>query len=102
MRKIAKKQLDTPGNKAQGESGMKIFKDVSAKLKFIYKQRIFPLERNHLFHSLQNGPLEDGEFDAKPTVLLLGQYSTGKCVYSFVCTTRLNKKAALLNDKLLY
>ena len=77
MRKVAKK-LESTSNPAQGDSGMKLFKDVTAKMKYIYKQKIYPLERHHQFHQLQNGPLEDGEFDAKPTVLLLGQYSTGR------------------------
>ena len=77
MRKMAKK-LDSSSNTEQIDSGMKLFKDVTAKMKYIYKQKIYPLERHHRFHDLQNGPLEDGEFDAKPTVLLLGQYSTGE------------------------
>ena len=77
MKKVSKK-LESTSNSVEGDSGMKLFKDVSAKLRHIYKQKIFPLERQHRFHDLQYSPLEDGEFDAKPTVLLLGQYSTGK------------------------
>ncbi|KAH9518274.1 EH domain-containing protein 4 [Dermatophagoides farinae] len=50
-------------------------------LKRIYKTKILPLEEQYLFHEFHSPPFEDADFDAKPMVLLVGQYSTGKTTF---------------------
>jgi hypothetical protein len=41
-------------------------------------QVILPLEQMYMFDSFYSPALSDSEFDSKPIVLLVGQYSTGK------------------------
>ncbi|KAA6374093.1 MAG: putative RME1A, RME-1/EHD family protein, partial [Streblomastix strix] len=63
------------------ESKISTHEDVIAGLKQLYRNVIKPLEQLchfELFHSL---PLKDGDFDANPVVLLLGQYSVGKTTF---------------------
>merc|ERR1712112_757210 len=38
-------------------------------------------EETHLFHSMHSPPLEDADFCSRPSVLLVGQYSTGKTTF---------------------
>jgi GTP-binding protein EngB required for normal cell division len=52
---------------------------VSAKLKAIYKDNILPAEKRYQYDFFYESPfLTDVEFDAKPQVMLVGQYSVGK------------------------
>ena len=52
---------------------------VSAKLKSIYKDNILPAEKRYQYDFFYESPfLTDVEFDAKPQVMLVGQYSVGK------------------------
>ena len=46
-----------------------------------YTKTLRPFEEAHLFHSLHSAPLEEAEFFCKPSVLLVGQYSTGKTTF---------------------
>lgn len=48
------------------------------RLKTIYKSKLLPLEKRYLYHEFHLPPLTDQDFDAKPMVLFVGQYSTGK------------------------
>lgn len=48
------------------------------ELKRLYKTKILPLEQNYRFDLFQSPALSDAEFDAKPQVMLIGQYSVGK------------------------
>ncbi|XP_022659749.1 EH domain-containing protein 3-like [Varroa jacobsoni] len=50
-------------------------------LKKIYKETILPLETFYNFHDFHSPKLDDPDFDAKPMVLLVGQYSTGKTTF---------------------
>lgn len=53
--------------------------NVSAKLKAIYKDNILPAEKRYRYDFFYESPfLTDVEFDAKPQVMLVGQYSVGK------------------------
>lgn len=36
---------------------------------------------NIRFHDFHSPPLDDADFDAKPMILLVGQYSTGKTTF---------------------
>ena len=47
-------------------------------LKVLYRQGIKPLERMFKFDEFNSPMLSDADFDAKPLVLLIGQYSVGK------------------------
>ena len=48
------------------------------KLKQLYAEKLRPLEKKSMYHDLREPGLSDAWFDARPTVLLLGQYSVGK------------------------
>eukprot|EP01132_Coremiostelium_polycephalum_P002776 gene2776-3450_t len=47
-------------------------------LKSLYSQKIKPLETSTRFGEFHSPSLTDSDIDAKPMVLMLGQYSTGK------------------------
>ncbi|MEQ2265225.1 3-hydroxyisobutyryl-CoA hydrolase [Xenotaenia resolanae] len=55
-----------------------VFQTVSDGLKKLYKTKLLPLEETYKFHEFHSPALEDADFDNKPMVLLVGQYSTGK------------------------
>lgn len=57
------------------------FKSITHGLKDIYFNKIKPLEELTNFERFYSPPLTEAEIDAKPTVLLLGQYSTGKTTF---------------------
>lgn len=50
-------------------------------LRKLYKSKLLPLEEAYKFHEFHSPQLEDADFDAKPMVLLVGQYSTGKTTF---------------------
>jgi GTP-binding protein EngB required for normal cell division len=52
--------------------------DAMNSLKRMYKAKIRPLEQAFKFAEFYDSELTDGDFDAKPFVLLIGQYSVGK------------------------
>jgi len=47
-------------------------------LKRMYRKKIMPLEISSRYAHFHSPPLSPSDFDAKPMVLLLGQYSVGK------------------------
>lgn len=57
------------------------FANVIDGLKAIYHQKIEPVEVNSAFDQFSSARLSDRDLDAKPMVLLLGQYSTGKTTF---------------------
>ncbi|KAI9247749.1 P-loop containing nucleoside triphosphate hydrolase protein [Sporodiniella umbellata] len=50
-------------------------------VKKIYKTKIKPLEVTYNFEGFHSAPLTDSDIEAKPMVLLMGQYSTGKTTF---------------------
>ena len=48
------------------------------KLKQLYATKLRPLEKISCYNELREPKLSDAWFDARPTVLLMGQYSVGK------------------------
>jgi EH domain-containing protein 1 len=54
---------------------------VIEELKRLYKTKILPLEQVYRFDLFNSPYLTDAEFDSKPQVLLLGQYSVGKTTF---------------------
>jgi GTPase SAR1 family protein len=52
---------------------------ITGKLKQIYRKSVLPVEKRYKYDYFYESPLmTDVEFDAKPQVLLVGQYSVGK------------------------
>lgn len=62
-------------------SKQEIYNSVVDGLKDIYKHKLLPLEEHYHFHEFHSPKLEDSDFDAKPMILLVGQYSTGKTTF---------------------
>ncbi|KYB29743.1 EH domain-containing protein 3 [Tribolium castaneum] len=58
-----------------------VYENVVEGLKTIYKNKLLPLEQHYQFHDFHSPQLEDSDFDAKPMILLVGQYSTGKTTF---------------------
>lgn len=54
---------------------------VIEELKRIYKTKIMPLEKMYNFDTFFSPLMSDAEFDAKPQVMLIGQYSVGKTTF---------------------
>ncbi|KAM7501021.1 hypothetical protein LguiA_025435 [Lonicera macranthoides] len=50
-------------------------------LKRLYLEKLKPLEVTYRFHDFASPLLTNSDFDAKPMVMLLGQYSTGKTTF---------------------
>jgi hypothetical protein len=65
-----------PVNPSISESSSRII----SQLKLLYKKKVMPIEQKYGLYNFclpTNEEIQDSEFDAKPMVLLLGQYSTG-------------------------
>lgn len=58
-----------------------VVENVVGELKKIYRSKLLPLEEHYQFHDFHSPKLEDPDFDAKPMILLVGQYSTGKTTF---------------------
>jgi len=58
-----------------------VFENVSSELRHIYKTKLLPLESAYNFHDFHSPALDDPDFDAKPMIMLVGQYSTGKTTF---------------------
>lgn len=58
-----------------------VYANVVEGLKKIYRTKLLPLEEAYHFHDFHSPPLDDPDFDAKPMILLVGQYSTGKTTF---------------------
>ncbi|XP_017430419.1 EH domain-containing protein 1-like isoform X1 [Vigna angularis] len=56
-------------------------KSIIDGLKRLYRQKLKPLEVTYRFNDIVSPLLTDSDFDAKPMVMLLGQYSTGKTTF---------------------
>jgi len=55
--------------------------DVLSQLKNCYMQKILPIEQRFLFEVFHSLPLKRSNFEAKPMVMLMGQYSVGKTTF---------------------
>ncbi|XP_030009039.1 EH domain-containing protein 2-like [Sphaeramia orbicularis] len=54
---------------------------VTEELKNLYYKRLLPIEKYYSFHQFHSPSYEDADFDNKPMVLVMGQYSTGKTTF---------------------
>eukprot|EP00922_Rhytidocystis_sp_ex-Travisia-forbesii_P058220 GHVS01086097.1.p1 GENE.GHVS01086097.1~~GHVS01086097.1.p1 ORF type:complete len:301 (+),score=22.54 GHVS01086097.1:200-1102(+) len=57
------------------------YDSVVGGLQRLYKTNLLPLEKDFKFHHFYSPLLTDGDFAAKPMVMLIGQYSTGKTTF---------------------
>lgn len=75
-------QSSSPAAAQQQQGGMDLSqfnKDVIfSGLKRLYRKKIRPLELSSKYGHFHSPPLSPSDFDSKPMVLLLGQYSVGK------------------------
>jgi len=58
-----------------------VYGSVADGLRQLYKHKLYPLEEHYKFFDFHSPPHDDPDFDAKPMVLLVGQYSTGKTTF---------------------
>ena len=58
-----------------------VYDSVLDGLRKVYKTKLLPLEEHYQFHDFHSPKLDDPDFDAKPMILLVGQYSTGKTTF---------------------
>ena len=58
-----------------------VFNNVIDGLKKVYKSKLRPLEEAYKYGEFHSPYMSDADFDAKPMVLLIGQYSTGKTTF---------------------
>uniref|UniRef100_A0A8C6SQB1 Uncharacterized protein n=1 Tax=Neogobius melanostomus TaxID=47308 RepID=A0A8C6SQB1_9GOBI len=54
---------------------------VTDELKNLYYKRLLPIEKHYLFQHFHSPSYEDADFDNKPMILVMGQYSTGKTTF---------------------
>jgi GTPase SAR1 family protein len=54
---------------------------VIEELKRLYKSKIQPVEELYKYDSFNSPCISDAEFDSKPQVMLIGQYSVGKTTF---------------------
>ncbi|EER02619.1 EH-domain-containing protein, putative, partial [Perkinsus marinus ATCC 50983] len=69
--------------KADNERSKKTetFRNISDGLEEIYLDKLLPIEEYYDFHRFYSAPLTPADFNAKPMVMLIGQYSTGKTTF---------------------
>ena len=58
-----------------------MYSTVSQGLKKLYMNKLRNLEEMYKFHDFHSPPLDEADFDSKPMILLVGQYSTGKTTF---------------------
>ncbi|XP_023035903.1 EH domain-containing protein 1 isoform X2 [Drosophila willistoni] len=72
---------DNSGFLKREKNTQEVVENVIGELKKIYRSKLLPLEEHYQFHDFHSPKLEDPDFDAKPMILLVGQYSTGKTTF---------------------
>ena len=82
---VKAENVDTPSAKGKLKSSVKKVitsqkadASVIRELKLLYSKRLLPIEKQYFFSKLHYPEILEAELSAKPTVLLVGQYSTGK------------------------
>ncbi|VDK77133.1 unnamed protein product [Onchocerca ochengi] len=76
-----RKMFSWLGGDSSKKKQQQVLETVSDGLRKIYKQKLLPLEEYYKFHDFHSPALDDPDFDAKPMILLVGQYSTGKTTF---------------------
>eukprot|EP00545_Synedropsis_sp_CCMP1620_P011279 CAMPEP_0119013954 /NCGR_PEP_ID=MMETSP1176-20130426/9276_1 /TAXON_ID=265551 /ORGANISM="Synedropsis recta cf, Strain CCMP1620" /LENGTH=669 /DNA_ID=CAMNT_0006967085 /DNA_START=73 /DNA_END=2082 /DNA_ORIENTATION=- len=83
---VLKQRRQTVLQLFQQHSGEKLTTSnkILSRLKDLYRYKVLPIERKYNMHSFclpTHSEIYDAEFDAKPMVLLVGPYSTGKTTF---------------------
>lgn len=73
--------LKAASEERTNQEGLVTSNHVVQGLKELYRTRLKPLEEASRFHLFHAPVIEEAEFDSKPMILLLGQYSTGKTTF---------------------
>ncbi|XP_071520119.1 EH domain-containing protein 3-like isoform X2 [Panulirus ornatus] len=68
-------------NKDEKKRHLQMCESVLEGLKNVYRNKVYPLEAQYKFEDFHSPPLNETDFDAKPMILLVGQYSTGKTTF---------------------
>lgn len=68
-------------NDESKKNSNEVYDNVLQGLRKIYKTKLLPLETTYQFHDFHSPALDDPDFEAKPMILLVGQYSTGKTTF---------------------
>ena len=76
--------------------GERDYEGMIDEMKIFYQEMLFPLEEKYKYHSFHSPALNDADFGAKPLVMLVGQYSTGKT--SFIRYLLGQVISSLMND----
>lgn len=66
------------GRKRRPQFDAAAFESVLHGVKTVYREKVRPLEEQYLVREFHYPLLTNDDFDAKPNVLLIGSYSTGK------------------------
>ncbi|KAG9333087.1 hypothetical protein JZ751_013511, partial [Albula glossodonta] len=69
------------GRKGKNSKTPEVIRTVTEGLKSLYRKKLLPLEKYYGFHDFHSASMEDADFDNKPMVLVVGQYSTGKTTF---------------------
>jgi hypothetical protein len=69
------------GQSSSSSTDINEYTTIIEGLKKIYNNKIKPLETTYNFEGFHSQPLTDSDIEAKPIVLLMGQYSTGKTTF---------------------
>ncbi|KAG7314580.1 hypothetical protein KOW79_021883 [Hemibagrus wyckioides] len=81
---VLKRFTDSMAPKEVKNKGVKSLKEVQTVtegLKFLYRQKLLPLEKYYGFSDFHSPSLEDADFNNKPMILVVGQCSTGKTTF---------------------
>ncbi|KAK6124523.1 hypothetical protein DH2020_041732 [Rehmannia glutinosa] len=75
------KSLFSTKSKQKSYTSLTSVTSVIDGLKILYNEKLKPLEATYRFNDFVSPFLTSSDFDAKPMVMLLGQYSTGKTTF---------------------
>ncbi|KAL0363200.1 UNVERIFIED_CONTAM: EH domain-containing protein 1 [Sesamum calycinum] len=75
------KSLFSSKSKKKNNISLTAVTSVIDGLKILYNEKLKPLEATYRFNDFVSPFLTSSDFDAKPMVMLLGQYSTGKTTF---------------------
>ena len=64
-----------------GAKQQTVLQCIAEKTEILYRDKLLPLEECYQFHAFHSPPLTTADFRAKPIVLLIGEYSTGKTTF---------------------
>ncbi|NXD89230.1 EHD4 protein, partial [Chaetorhynchus papuensis] len=73
--------LGKQGGGRERGGGTDVVQTVTGGLRDLYLRKLLPLEEHYRFHEFHSPALEEADFENKPMVLLVGQYSTGKTTF---------------------